>query len=64
MSHPIEEIQLRAERAQALLSEGKREEALHEAMALRDFIEGHPADDVLVQSRLPAVERFIARLRS
>lgn len=61
--HPIEEIQLRAERAQALVGEGKRDEALAEAQALRAFIEGHPADDVLVHGRLSAVERFIAQLQ-
>ena len=63
MTHPIEEIQLRAERAQALLEDGRRDEALQEAMSLREFIEGHAADDVLVQSRLPAVERFIAHIQ-
>jgi hypothetical protein len=62
--HPVEEIGLRAERAQALLAEGRREEALAEARALRAFIEGHSGDDVLVQGRLSAVERFIASLEA
>ncbi|NDD29600.1 MAG: hypothetical protein EB084_15185 [Proteobacteria bacterium] len=62
--HPIEEIQLRAERAQALVDAGQIADALDEARGMRAFIEGHPADDVLVQSRLSAVERFIAALEA
>lgn len=62
--HPIEEIQGRAEQAQRLFDAGLHQEALTEAEALRRFIEDHPEDDVLVQSRLPAVERFIARIEA